>query len=77
MSYDIAQREGDGNLLQYFFFISHSSILAWEIPRTKEPRGLQFIGSQKEQDTTWKLKGNYIQYPMISHNGKEYTYKYI
>ena len=60
-----------------FFFISHSSILAWEIPWTKEPGGLQFIGSQKEQDTTWQLKGNYIQYPMISHNGKEYTYKYI
>ena len=26
---------------------SHSSILAWEIPRTEEPGGLQSIGSQE------------------------------
>ena len=25
----------------------HSSILAWEIPRTEESRGLQVMGSQK------------------------------
>ena len=25
---------------------THSSILAWEIPWTEEPGGLQFIGSQ-------------------------------
>ena len=28
---------------------THSSILAWEIPWTEEPRGLQSIGSQKGQ----------------------------
>ena len=32
----------------------HSSILAWRIPRTKEPGGLQSMGSQKSQ-TTWQL----------------------
>ena len=26
---------------------THSSILAWEIPRTEEPGGLQFMGLQK------------------------------
>ena len=26
---------------------THSSILAWEIPWTEEPRGLQSIGSQR------------------------------
>ena len=26
---------------------AHSSILAWEIPRTEDPVGLQFKGSQK------------------------------
>ena len=26
---------------------THSSILAWEIPWTEEPRGLQSMGSQK------------------------------
>ena len=30
--------EGNGN---------HSSILAWEIPRTEEPGGLQSMGSQR------------------------------
>ena len=34
--------EGNGN---------HSSILAWRIPWTKEPDGLQSMG-QKESDTT-------------------------
>ena len=26
---------------------THSSILAWEIPRTEEPGGLQSMGSQR------------------------------
>ena len=26
---------------------THSSILAWEIPRTEEPGGLQCMGSQR------------------------------
>ena len=30
---------------------THSSILAWEIPGTEDPGGLQFMGSQKSQ--TW------------------------
>ena len=28
---------------------THSSILAWEIPWTEEPGGLQHMGSQKSQ----------------------------
>ena len=28
---------------------AHSSILAWEIPWTEEPGGLQSMGSQKSQ----------------------------
>ena len=27
----------------------HASIVAWEIPRTEEPGGLQPVGSQKSQ----------------------------
>ena len=27
---------------------THSSILAWEIPRTEEPGGLQSMGSQSQ-----------------------------
>ena len=26
---------------------THSSVLAWEIPRTEEPGGLQFVGLQR------------------------------
>ena len=32
---------------------THSSILAWRIPRTEEPRGLQSMGVSKTQ-TWWK-----------------------
>ena len=28
---------------------TYSSILAWEIPQTEEPEGLQFMGPQKSQ----------------------------
>ena len=31
---------------------THSSILAWRIPWTEEPGGLQSMGSQKSQDMT-------------------------
>ena len=34
--------------------ISHSSILAWEIPWTEEPGGLA------ESDTTWQLNNNSV-----------------
>ena len=38
----------------------HSSTPAWEIPRTKAPGGLQFIGSQ-ESDRTQQLNNNTLQ----------------
>ena len=31
--------------------IIHSSILAWEIPWTEKPGGLQFMGSQESQES--------------------------
>ena len=40
---------------------THSSILAWEIPWTKEPGKLQSAGLQ-ESDTTWQL--NHHHYGM-------------
>ena len=39
---------------------THSSILAWEIPWTGEPGGLQSMGSQKESDTTERLNHHRI-----------------
>ena len=35
--------------------VTHSSILAWKIPWTEEPGGLQTIGLQKTQDD-WVTK---------------------
>ena len=32
--------------------LTHSSVLAWEIPRTEEPGGQPSMGSQRESDTT-------------------------
>ena len=34
---------------------THSSILAWEIQRTEEPGGLQFMGSQSRTQLTLSL----------------------
>ena len=38
---------------------THSSILAWRIPGTEEPGGLQFMGSQ-ELDTTEGLNRHQV-----------------
>ena len=35
--------------------VTHSSVLAWEIPRTEEPGGLQFMEVSKESDMTEKV----------------------
>ena len=34
---------------------THSSTLAWKIPWTEEPGGLQAMGSREESDTTERL----------------------
>ena len=36
---------------------THSSVLAWRIPRTEEPGGLQSMGSQTKSDITQRLTG--------------------
>ena len=38
---------GDGGLIPGSGISTHSSILAWEIPWTEEPGGLQFMGLQR------------------------------
>ena len=40
---------------------THSSILAWGIPWTEKPGGLQSMGLQKESDTTEQLNNNSIK----------------
>ena len=39
---------------------THSSILAWKIPWTEEPGGLQVVGSQ-ESDTTATTEHEYTR----------------
>ena len=41
--------------------VAHSRILAWRIPRTEEPGGLQSTGSQ-ESDTTERLTLYYREF---------------
>ena len=36
---------------------THSSVLAWRIPWTEEPGGLQSTGSQTKSDITQRLTG--------------------
>ena len=44
---------------------THSNILAWEIPRTEKPGGLQSGGVSKESDTTERLRRHmYIIYEL-------------
>ena len=40
---------------------AHSSILAWEIPWTEKPSGLQFIGSQNSQTYLGTTQGQLVQ----------------
>ena len=44
---------------------THSSILAWRIPRTEDPGGLWSMGSQ-ESDTTERLNRHHRQVPQCS-----------
>ena len=44
---------------------THSSILAWRIPRTEDPGGLWSMGSQ-ESDTTERLNRHHRQVPQAS-----------
>ena len=39
---------------------TRSSILAWRIPWTEEPGGLQSMGLQKQWDTTEWLNNDYL-----------------
>ena len=47
-----------------------SSILAWEIPWTKEPSGLQSMGSQK-LDTTERLSLSFFLFFFFFQNNKK------
>ena len=48
---------------------THTSILAWEIPWTEEPGGLQFMASQKS-DVTERLNNDLLNTLGILKRGK-------
>ena len=39
---------------------THTGILAWEIPWSEEPGGLQSMGFAKESDTAYGLNSNHV-----------------
>ena len=41
---------------------THSSTLAWRIPRTEEPGGLQSMGSQSR---TWLIQEAQLDFPKL------------
>ena len=41
---------------------SHSTVLVWRIPWTEETGGLQFMGLDKELDTTERLNTTTVYY---------------
>ena len=43
---------------------THSSILAWRIPWTEDPGGLQSMGSQRVRHHTW---ANYVPFLKFSY----------
>ena len=51
---DVGTIPGSGRSLQKEV-VTQSSILAWEIPTTEQPGGLQSTGLQKELDRTERL----------------------
>ena len=46
---------------------THSSVLAWEVPWTEEPGGLQSTGSQ-ESDTTEQLNNSSLSFSLRKTN---------
>ena len=58
---------------------SHSGILAWDIPWTEEPDGLQSMGLQKSQtQTTWQWNNNTIDILQpIPYVSKQNPYEYL
>ena len=59
---------------------THPSILAWKIPGTEEPGGLQSMGLQSQTRLSIHKHystGNYSKYLVITCSGKEYEKKHI
>ena len=54
---------------------THFSILAWKIPWTEEPGGLQFMGSQ-ESDTTERLNHHHPLDNLTSITFSEKPYRH-
>ena len=55
---------------------THSSILAWRIPWTEEPGGLQSMGSQRviHDWVTWQQHSLLLLFPLILFTKKHYVF---
>ena len=54
---------------------THSSILAWEIPRTEETARLYSPWGCKESDRTYRLKNNNIALALHVHSASEFRWQ--
>ena len=52
----------------------HSSILAWSIPWTEEPRGLQFIGLHSQTRLKWPSTHVYLIHSSLKKFGDKHIY---
>ena len=50
---------------------AHSSVLAWEIPWTEEPGGLQSTGSQKCQTHLSTKQQSHLQETFLKHKDRK------
>ena len=55
---------------------THSGILAWEIPRTENPGGLQSMGSQNSQ-TRLSISTATMVLSLLSFNRGEFPWKSV
>ena len=52
---------------------THSSILAWKMPWTEEPEGLQFLGSQRVGLDLWTRESFWISEKNMVHGTNAVT----
>ena len=55
---------------------THSSTLAWKIPWTEEPGGLQSMGSQKRHDLATKTNSHQLAGALVCSRNAEWNMRH-
>ena len=56
---------------------THSGILAWRIPWTEEPGGLQYMGSQRDMTEQLTLSTTLLVFQASGHSQVTTTLRYL